>query len=140
MFSARNVLKASVCSIKFNDISALITTKINNKILKAHITKDSLDELYLKNNDNCFLIFKASSVIVAKNECAIKTSAANELSGKITNIQKGSINALLCVDCNGICINAMISLISLENMNLKINDNVNVLIKASNVLLGINDG
>lgn len=140
MLSARNIIKANIVDIKSDLVNSLVYAKLeNNKQFKALITTDSAKDLNLKSDDNIIMVFKANSVIISKDECAIRLSSANELNGKIININNGAVYSIIEVDCNGIKITASITNESAKNMNLQTNDNVNVLIKASNVLVGIKE-
>lgn len=138
MLSSRNILNAKIIDVKTSELITLVYAKLeNNKPFKALITSDSANELNLKPNNNALMIFKAGSVVIAKNECRVRTSSANELNGNIKNIKEGSVYAIVDVDCNGVMVTASITMDSFTKMALKIGDNVNVLIKATNVMVGI---
>lgn len=140
MLSSKNVLNAKIIDVKTQGLISLIYAKLDNdKSFKAMITSDSANDLGLKPNSNAIMIFKANSVIVAKNECSIRTSCSNELNGKVISINEGSVYAIVDVDCLGVVITASITKESLNKMQIKLNDNVNVLIKATNVVVGIKE-
>lgn len=140
MLSARNILKVNIIDIKSDLITSLVYAKLENgKKFKALITTDSVKDLDLKSGDNAIMVFKANSVIISKNECAIRLSSANELHGKIINITNDAVYSIIDIDCNSIKITASITNESVKNMNLQISDSVNVLIKASNILVGIEE-
>lgn len=140
MLSSRNILNVKIVDVKTSELISLVYAKLeNNKIFKALITSDSAKELKLKPNNNALMIFKAGSIVVAKNDCKVKTSSANELNGNIKSIQEGSVYVVIDIDCDGILLTASITMQSYEKMKLKIGDNVNVLIKATNVMVGIKE-
>lgn len=140
MLSSRNILNAKITNVNTVGLVSLIQVKLDNgKTFKALITSDSAKDLDLKENDKALMIFKAGSVIVAKNECKVRTSSANELQGKIKSIKEGSVYVILDVDCNEVVITASITIDSFNKMALKLNDTVNVLIKATNVMVGISE-
>lgn len=140
MLSSRNIINAKIFDVKKSDVVSLIYAKLeNNKTFKALITTDSANDLQLKANDDVVMVFKAGSVIISKNECCIRTSSANELNGVVKHINKGSVYVIIDVDCNGVLITASITMESFTKMQLEINDNVNVLIKATNVMVGIKE-
>ncbi len=66
--TARNVLKGFITSIEHAGPAALITVNVNDLLIKAMITRGSLEELELKQNDIVYLIIKASSIIVLSEE------------------------------------------------------------------------
>lgn len=132
MLSSRNIINAKIFDVKKSDVVSLIYAKLeNNKTFKALITTDSANDLQLKANDDVVMVFKAGSVI--------RTSSANELNGIVKHINKGSVYVIIDVDCNGVLIAASITMESFTKMQLEINDNVNVLIKATNVMVGIKE-
>ncbi|MBZ7981443.1 TOBE domain-containing protein [Campylobacter sp. RM12640] len=140
MLSARNILKIQITKVESSPIISLVTAKLeNNKTIKSLITTESVDDLNLKINDNAIAVFKANSVIVSKNECATRLSSANELNGKIVSIKNGSVYSIIEINCNGILITASITNDSANKMDLNISDNVNVLIKASDIFIGIKE-
>lgn len=140
MLSARNILKIQITKVESSPIISLVTAKLeNNKTIKSLITTESVADLNLKINDNAIAVFKANSVIVSKNECATRLSSANELNGKIVSIKNGSVYSIIEINCNGILITASITNDSANKMDLNISDNVNVLIKASDILIGIKE-
>jgi molybdopterin-binding protein len=65
--SARNVVKGKVESVSEGAIMSSIKVKIENpELLTAIITKESEQELELKEGDEVYLIIKSTEVMVAK--------------------------------------------------------------------------
>lgn len=65
--SARNVVKGKVESVSEGTIMSSIKVKIENpELLTAIITKESEQELELKEGDEVYLIIKSTEVMVAK--------------------------------------------------------------------------
>lgn len=70
----------------------------------------------------------------------MKLSARNQIKGKITNIEKGTVNDVVVMDIgNNNQISAMITAGSVNNLGLKTGDEVFAIIKASAVMIGTND-
>ena len=70
----------------------------------------------------------------------MKLSARNQIKGKITNIETGAVNDIVTLDVgnnNKIC--AMITAGSVQSLGLKVGDEAFAVIKASSVMIGIND-
>jgi molybdopterin-binding protein len=68
----------------------------------------------------------------------MKLSARNQIKGKITNIETGSVNNVVVLDIgNNIKISAMITKESVNNLGLKVGDQAYAVIKASEVMIGI---
>lgn len=67
----------------------------------------------------------------------MKISARNQLSGRVASIQPGAVNGSVKVDIgNGMIITANITEEAISDLALSEGDQVTVLIKASDVLIG----
>ena len=68
----------------------------------------------------------------------MKLSARNQLKGKITEIQEGAVNAIVKINVgNGNILTADITMQSVKELNLAIGKEVIAVIKATNVMAGI---
>ncbi len=66
----------------------------------------------------------------------MKVGARNRITGKVTEIKKGSLMAQVKVEvAKGVRMASVMTLDSLEDMKLKKGDEVEVVVKAVNVLL-----
>ena len=66
----------------------------------------------------------------------MKLSTRNQLAGKVTDVKLGTIMSEITVDVGGQTIVAAITRGSAENLELTPGDDVTVLIKATEVMLG----
>lgn len=66
----------------------------------------------------------------------MKLSTRNQLAGKVTNIKLGGIMAEVTVDIGGQTVVAAITRDSAEHLELAEGDDVTVLVKATEVMLG----
>jgi molybdopterin-binding protein len=66
----------------------------------------------------------------------MKLSTRNQLAGKVTDVKLGTIMSEITVDVGGQTIVAAITRGSAENLELAPGDDVTVLIKATEVMLG----
>jgi len=67
----------------------------------------------------------------------MKISARNQIAGRVIAIQPGAVNGSVKVDIgNGIVITANITGEAIAELSLGVGDDVTVLIKASDVLIG----
>lgn len=62
--SARNIIKTTVTEIRLGLLNAEVQMRVSNNILTALITKESYEKLMIKENDEVYAIFKASSIII----------------------------------------------------------------------------
>ncbi len=70
----------------------------------------------------------------------MKLSARNQLPGKITHIENGAVNSMVTIDIGGgKQITATISLKSVEDLGLAVGKDAIAVIKATSVMVGIND-
>ena len=65
----------------------------------------------------------------------MKLSARNALKGKVVEIAKGTIVAKVKVDVGGQIVTSMISIEAVEDLGLKIGDDVQAIIKSSEVMI-----
>ncbi|KAA6227260.1 MULTISPECIES: molybdopterin-binding protein [unclassified Campylobacter] len=137
MLSSRNILKVNVKKLKSDSVLTQVSASLGENKLRAIITSESAKRLKLSKDKAIYFIFKASSVILAKEEFNIKTSAANELTGIISEVREGAVNAEIDVKCGDYTIVAIITMQSLQDLALKQGDKVSCLIKANNVIVGV---
>jgi len=70
----------------------------------------------------------------------MKLSARNQLKGTVVSIQPGAVNAIVQLDLGGGgIISSSITMDSVKNLNLKVGDTAYAVIKASSVMIGIDD-
>ncbi|TNH03379.1 TOBE domain-containing protein [Testudinibacter sp. TR-2022] len=136
--SARNQLAASVKSIKSGAVNDQIELTLNGgETLVAVITSDSTQKLGLSEGSSVVAIFKAPSVILSTDTDLI-LSARNQLQAHVEKITHGAVNAeVLVKTTGGVAITTIITEQSVKNLALEVGSAVNVLIKASHVLLGV---
>jgi molybdopterin-binding protein len=65
--SARDRLKGEVTDILLGTVTALITVKVGDNIVESVITKQSAEELKLKNGDQVTAVIKATEVMIQKD-------------------------------------------------------------------------
>lgn len=69
----------------------------------------------------------------------MKISARNVIPGKVTAVTKGAVAAEVQVDIGGTVITSTITVGSVERLGLAVGSDVEVIIKASDVILGVED-
>ena len=70
----------------------------------------------------------------------MKLSARNQLKGTVMEIQDGAVNGIVKVDLgNGNIISSVITMSSIRELGLKVGDTAYAVIKASNVMIGVDD-
>ena len=70
----------------------------------------------------------------------MKLSARNQLKGTVVEIQDGAVNGIVKIDLGGgNVISAVITMSSLRELGLKVGGTAYAVIKASNVMVGVED-
>ncbi|MBI2239677.1 MAG: TOBE domain-containing protein [Magnetospirillum gryphiswaldense] len=65
----------------------------------------------------------------------MKLSARNALKGKVVDIAKGQIVAKVKVDIGGQFVTSLVSVEAIDDLDLKIGDSVDAIIKSTEVML-----
>jgi len=137
--SARNVLLGMVESVRSGDINCEVSVRLRGgESLHVIVTSDSVQDLELVPGREVQALIKASWIILCPAADALKTSARNRLCGRVSRITAGDVNAEVIVElAGGNTVAAIITVQSLEDLDLKPGDEVCALVKASHVLLGV---
>ena len=70
----------------------------------------------------------------------VKLSARNQLKGEVVSIEEGAVNAIVGIKIKGgEIITATISLASVRNLGLQVGKEAYAVIKATSVMVGIDD-
>ena len=135
--SARNNFSGTVASITRGAINAEVKLEMSQfQAIIACITNESVESLNLKVGMRALAFLKASSIIIALPTDA-KLSARNQLRGRVVHIEPGAVNAEICIEVSAQHrITAMVSLDSLNDLQLQVGQEAVAIFKASSVLLG----
>ena len=137
MISARNQLPATVKNVKKGAVNDEITLELaGGATLTAIITSESTQNLGLAASKEAVAVIKASSVLVSTDE-ALRLSARNQLAGTVSRIETGAVNSEVDVKVGGNTFVTIITKHSAEEMKLAVGQAVNVIVKASHVLVGV---
>ena len=70
----------------------------------------------------------------------MKLSARNQLKGTVVEIQDGAVNGIVKIDLGGgIIVSSVITMSSIRELGLKVGGTAYAVIKASNVMVGVDD-
>ncbi|MGB9671023.1 MAG: TOBE domain-containing protein [Halothiobacillaceae bacterium] len=139
--SARNALRGIVEDVRHGAVNSEITLRLQGEdCLHAIITKDSAEAMGLVPGKSAWALIKASWVILAAPDEGVRISARNRLCGTIQRIHEGAVNAEVVLALpGGNTVAAIITETSLEDLGFKVGDAACALIKASHVILGVDD-
>lgn len=139
--SARNQFFGKVTAIKQAPVNVEVElTLTGGDKIYAVITHDGLNELGLTIGSDAWALVKASWVILALPEAAATLSARNQLTGTISRITQGGVNAEVTLLCGGNnAISVTLTNESVAALKLQIGHNVCAVFKASSVILGVTE-
>lgn len=139
--SARNMLSGQVESLRDGGVNTEVSIRLpGGDALHAMVTKESAQELELAPGREVYALIKASWIILAAADEGLRTSARNRLCGEIQRMTLGEINAEVVLQLSGgNTIAAIITRQSLQELGFKTGDKVCALIKASHMILGVQD-
>ncbi len=70
----------------------------------------------------------------------MKLSARNQFKGTVVDIQDGAVNGIVKIDIGGgTIISSVITMASIRELGLKVGGTAYAVIKASNVMVGVDD-
>ena len=132
--SARNQFAGTVKSIKNGAVNSEIIIELaGGKEIAAAITCESVAGLDLAVGKSVLALVKAGSVLLATDDYAF--SARNQLRGTIRQIHRGTVNAVVELDVDGLAVSAGITLHSAQALHLQVGQTATALFKASAVVL-----
>ena len=137
--SARNQFVGKITSIKRGAVNDEIEIDIvgNQKII-AILTHESTGNLGLKVGTEAFALIKASSVIIMTDAEGARISARNRLTGTISRLQPGAVNAEIVIDLpGGGAVASIITNESASNLGLEVGGKASAIFKASSVIVGV---
>ena len=138
--SARNILAGEVVDVVKGAVNAevRIALKSGGEIVTAIITNSSVDSLGLAKGKAAYAVIKASEVMIGKGVDSARLSARNVLSGTIAKLKDGAVNSEVVIAlAGGSEVVASITRESVAALGLNTGDRVSAIIKASNVLVGV---
>jgi len=137
--SARNVLPGKVSNITKGAVNAEVVLSLNGgETIVAVITNASVERLGLQTGADAFAIIKASAVMVGKDLERAKLSARNILGGEVAELREGAVNSEVGIQLpGGTMLVASITRGSVQALDLKRNDAVSAVVKASHVMVSV---
>ena len=138
--SARNQLRGTVRRVRRGAVSAEVTLDLGDELaIVATGTREAVDELRLARGRPAVALIKASWVLLAP-EPAPRTSARNCLCGTIAAIQPGAVNSEVRLALpGGRTLTATVTRESMRTLRRAVGARCCALIKASHVLVAVND-
>jgi molybdate transport system regulatory protein len=136
--SARNALRGVISDITPGAVSGEVTLSLADGVsITAILTRGSIDDLGLEVGKPAIALIKASFVILAKGD-NLRTSARNQIPGRIVSREDGAVNCEVILDIGGgKTLVATVTLESARSLQLAVGDSVTALVKAPHVILAV---
>lgn len=137
--SARNQFKGTIVKVIEGAVNGVVVISLGNEEVKADITRESIKELSLTEGKAAYAIIKATNVMFASgSERIANISARNQLPGTIIKVTEGAVNGHVSLEtADGIVISGSITNAAIESLGLKVGDPALAVIKATDVMVGI---
>lgn len=136
MISARNQIKGTVTEVREGAVNGIVKLDIpGGNHITATISMESIKELGLTAGKEATAIIKATSVMMANGK--LKISARNQLTGIVSDINEGAVNAIVKLDvAEGVGITSTISIEAVKDLGLEVGKEATAIIKATSVMIG----
>lgn len=137
--SARNAFEGTIAAVKEGPVSAEVDFRLaSGETLVAAITEGSVHSLGLKVGASAVAFVKAPLVLLATDTAGWKFSARNQLTGTVSAIHKGAVNASVSVKLpGGAEISSIVTNGAVDDLALVVGAPVTALFKAGSVLVGV---
>ncbi len=139
--SARNVLAGTVAAITQGQVNTEVSLDVGDgQTIVATVTRDGVEDLGLKPGLRALALIKSSFVILAPGSETLRTSARNCLKGVITRREDGAVNSEIVLALSPTkTLTAVITRESADSLNLDVGTPALALIKASHVILVVEE-
>lgn len=137
MISARNQLNGTITEIKEGAVNGIVKLDIpGGNHISATISMDSIKELGLAAGKEATAVIKATSVMMANGK--VRISARNQLTGTVSAINEGAVNAIVKLDvAEGVGITSTISMEAVKDLGLEVGKEATAVIKATSVMISV---
>jgi molybdate transport system regulatory protein len=138
--SARNQLTGKVTKVTRGAVNDEIELGLpGGQTIVAVVTHESTEALSLKEGGDAIALIKASWVMLMEDTGA-KLSARNQLRGTVASVTKGAVNAEVTLSLDdSTTITSVITNQSVDTLGLAQGQKAVAVIKASSVIIGVND-
>ena len=137
--SARNQFAGTVVSVEKGAVNAVVAIKVaEDKVIKADITCEAVEELGLEAGKECVAVIKATNVMFAEAGQHLKISARNQFSGEVASIAEGAVNGHVTIKtAYGLTISGSITNEAIHELGLEVGKPAVALVKSTDVLVAV---
>ncbi len=137
--SARNAFSGKITALTDGAVNAEVEIGLpGGDRIVAIVTEGSVKSLGLAVGKEAVAYVKAPWVMLLTGAQNVRFSARNQLSGKVSSVQKGAVNTEVGIQLpGGITVYAVVTNEAVMELGLKEGYEATALIKASHVILGV---
>ena len=138
--SARNQLRGTVTKVHRGAVNAEVVLDVGDGLeIFANITREAVEELGLKRGREAVALIKSSFVLLSPDP-DIRISARNRLPGTVASVARGTVNCEVKLQLAGArTLIAIVTREGLKPLGLRKGSPCLALVKASHVLIAVND-
>ncbi|MDB5801232.1 MAG: Molybdenum transporter [Rhodocyclales bacterium] len=143
--SARNQFACTVSGLREGDVDYEVYLRLDDATeLVALITRESAEQLGLAIGTEVFALVKASAVLLM-TEAGLRTgarglhaSARNHLSGQVSRLHEGPVNAEVVIDIGGgKSVTAVVTRERIDTLGIEVGKTASAAFKASSIILSV---
>lgn len=137
--SARNQFKGIVKEVRIGAVNAEVHVSLKGgETIVASITKESIDNLAIKEGIEVIALVKAPQIIIVTDFGGYKISARNQLKGTVTQVKPGAVNAEVDIElAGGEQVAATVTHESIDTLGLHKGQPATAIFKAGAVILAV---
>ena len=134
--SARNQLFGLVVKVQEGAVNGIVTLEFAGETSTGTISMAAINELELVPGKKAIAIIKATEVMIGIGDMTL--SARNKITGIVSNINEGAVNAIVTLDiAGGNKISSTISMAAVKELGLTVGTKAVAVIKATSVMFGV---
>ena len=139
--SARNQFLGKVIKVTRGAVNGEVEMDIGDgQHIVSIITNESIEDLKLKKGREAYALIKASAPLLVLSDDPMRSSARNRLCGTVVTCIEGAVNGEVGLElAGGKRLTAIITNDSIRSLGLKEGVAACALIKASNIIIAVND-
>ncbi|SNY91668.1 molybdate transport system regulatory protein [Cohaesibacter sp. ES.047] len=137
--SARNVFHGIVESVITGAVHSEVALRVSDRtLLTVILTNKSAESLELREGLEAFALIKASAPVLMIDEGQTRLSARNQIRGAVLSVEDGAVNSEVLIDIgDSKVLTVIITKQSVETLAIKPGEPVCAMIKASQIILGV---
>jgi len=143
----RLIMKASARNQFFGKVNRVMVGAVTCEVevglkggatIVAAVTKESAETLGIQPGVEVVALVKAPSVVVVTDSAGYRLSARNQLTGSVSQLTKGGVNAEVVIELpGGNCVAATVTIDSVDALGLRVGAAATAVFKAGAVILGV---